>query len=460
MQTERKQINKTALLIMFSISGFLTPFIAGSLNLALPSIGKEFNMDVVAIGWIATAFLLSATVFLLPFGRLADIYGRKKIFLVGSSLFTLTSLLSIFAGSGTYLIVMSVIKGLSCAMLWGTTNAIIVSVFPANERGKAIGYSVSAVSLVSSLGPVLGGMMTQNWGWRSIFYLTTALGLTVVIMCFLLLKQEWKESQGEKFDYPGSVIYAVSIVALLYGSTLFPNWKGYALTSMGIMFFIIFSLYEDKQEHPVFNIDILLKNKQYAMSNVASLLNYSAAFALPFLLSLYLQYVKGIKPQETGFVLLASPIMVMLGSPFAGKLSDRRNPGVVASIGMGMVAISLFVLSIIIGTTTSILTIILLLMLFGTGLSLFSSPNTNAVMSALHNKNLGVGSSVLSTVRTFGKMLSMGISMFVLTVVVGKIKITPQVLPQFISAVRISCLVFGILSVVGGIASLARIRSK
>jgi EmrB/QacA subfamily drug resistance transporter len=460
MPSEKKHTNKTALLIMFSISGFLTPFIAGSLNLALPSIGKEFNMNVVSIGWIATAFLLSATVFLLPFGRLADIYGRKKIYIIGSSLFALTSFLSIFAWSGTYLITVRIIQGMSCAMLWGTSTAILISVFPANERGKAIGYNVSAVYLGSSLGPVLGGMMTQNWGWRSIFYLTTALGLTVVIMCFRLLKQEWKEAQGEKFDYPGSLMYAVSIILLLYGSTLFPDWKGYAFTFSGIILFILFSIYEDRLEHPVFNIDILLKNKLFALSNLAALLNYCAAFALPFLLSLYLQYVKGLQPQDAGFVLLASPIMMMLASPFAGRLSDSRNPGAVASIGMGMVAIALFVFSIIIGTTTSKITIISLLMLFGTGLGLFSSPNTNAAMSALHTKNLGVGSSILSTMRTFGQMLSMGISMFILTIVVGKVKISPQVLPPFISATRISCLVFGILSVAGVFASLSRIRSK
>jgi predicted MFS family arabinose efflux permease len=245
---------------------------------------------------------------------------------------------------------------------------------------------------------------------------------------------------------------------MLYGSTLIPEWHGYAISAAGVLIFLAFCWYEDRLEHPVFNIDILLKNKLFAMSNLAALLNYCAAFALPFLLSLYLQYVKGMDPRAAGFVLLASPIMMMLGSPFSGRFSDRTNPGVVASIGMGMVAVALFVFSVIIGSTTSIPLIVGLLMLFGTGLSLFSSPNTNAAMSALHKKHLGIGSSLLSTMRTFGQMLSMGVTMFILSLIVGKVKISPDVLPQFISATKLSCLVFGVLCVGGIFASLARVR--
>jgi EmrB/QacA subfamily drug resistance transporter len=445
---------------MFSISGFLTPFIGASLNLALPAIGREFGMNVVSIGWVATAFLLAATVCLLPFGRLADIYGRKKLFLIGSSLFTLTCLASIFANSGHALIIIRIIQGMSCAMLWSTSTAILISVFPPQERGKAIGYNVAAVYLGSSMGPVLGGIMTQTWGWRSIFYLTTFLGAIVVIMCYTLLKQEWKEAAGESFDITGTIIYTLAIVSMLFGSTLFPQWQGYALTISGLGLIGFFCWFEDRQQHPVFNIDIMLKNRLFAMSNLAALLNYCAAFALPFLLSLYLQYVKGLQPRETGLILLSSPVMMMLGSPFAGRLSDRINPGVVTSLGMSMVAIALFILSLVIGMETSLVVIILLLMLFGTGLSLFSSPNTNAAMGALETKNLGVGSSVLSTMRTFGQMLSMGVSMFVLTIMVGKVKVSPEVLPQFITAAKMSCLIFGMLCVGGVFASLARVRSK
>lgn len=451
-------MNRFALLFMFNISAFLTPFIAGSLNLALPSIGSEFSMDIVSLGWIATVFLLSATVFLVPFGRLADIYGRRRIYQLGTSLFTISSLLCIFATSGTFLLIARIIQGISCAMLWSTSTAILVSIFPAEERGKVLGYNVGSVYLGSSLGPVLGGMMTQAWGWRSIFYLTTLLGLIVSFMTFRILNREWKEADGERFDLIGSLLYGLAIVAILYGSTLLPIWNGYVLMGIGVLLLLGFCLLERHLQHPVFNIDMLLKNRPFAMSNLAALFNYCAAFALPFLLSLYMQYAKGMAPRDAGLVLLASPIMMMLCAPLSGRISDKVNPGLVASVGMSITAVALFAIAIVIGTNSSLSLIIVLLMVFGTGLGFFSTPNTNAAMSAIEKKSLGVGSSILNTMRTLGQMLSMAISMLILTIIVGKVKVTPSVLPQFVGSVKLSCLIFGILCVIGALASLARGR--
>jgi EmrB/QacA subfamily drug resistance transporter len=451
-------MNKNTLLLMFSISGFLTPFIAGALNLALPAIGAQFEMNVVALGWVATAFLLSTTVFLLPFGRLADIHGRTRMFKMGIIAFTITSFLSSIAQSGNQLIVFRVLQGISCAMIFGTSMAILICVFPAAERGKAIGLNVAAVYLGSSLGPVLGGIMTARWGWRSLFYLVTAMGLLVIVMSFRLLKQEWCDAKGEKFDVKGSLLYGVAMIALIYGSTLIPALSGFLLTGTGLLLLAVFCWLEDKLEHPVFDIDLMLKNRVFAFSNLAALINYSASFALPFVMSLYLQYVKAMNPRQAGMILLASPLMMMLSSPLAGRLSDRINPAIVATTGMGLVALALLILGIVIGFTTSLTLIFCLLLIFGTGLGLFSSPNTNAALGALDRKFLGVGSSVLSTMRTVGQMFSMGITMLLLTLIVGKVQISTHVLPEFVQTSRIAFLIFAFLCILGMFASLARKR--
>lgn len=298
--------------------------------------------------------------------------------------------------------------------------------------------------------------MTQNWGWRSLFYLTSTLGAAVIIMALRFLKGEWREAHGEKFDFHGSLLYGISLILLLYGTTVLPEFSGYLMILAGLLLLGLFCLFEDKQKHPVFDIDLMLKNRVFAMSNLAALLNYCAAFALPFLLSLYLQYVRGMEPRSAGLALLASPIMMMLGSPLAGRLSDRIDPGIVASIGMSMVAAALFLFALLISSATSISLIVGLLIIFGSGLSLFSSPNTNAAMGSLSSKHLGVGSSVLSTMRTVGQMISMGISMLVMTVMIGKVKVSGENLPQLISSVRISFIIFGVLCVLGVFASLAR----
>jgi EmrB/QacA subfamily drug resistance transporter len=441
---------------MFGLCGFMNPFIGGALNLALPSIGKEFSMNVVALGWVATSFLLSTTVFLLPFGRLADIHGRKKIFIIGLIGFTLTSFLCSLAQTGTQLIIARVIQGMGGAMVFGTMTAILISVFPKEERGKAIGWNVASIYLGSSMGPVLGGFMTQNWGWRSLFYLTSSLGAITIILMLFFLKGEWKEAHGEKFDLMGSFVYGISLVLMLYGSTVLPDMSGYIMVTAGLILLVIFCVFEDHLKHPVFDIDLMMKNRVFAMSNLAALLNYCAAFALPFLLSFFLQYVKNMDPRQAGLILLASPIMMMLGSPLAGRLSDRIDPGIVASIGMGMVAIALLALGFFLSFKISTTLIFGLLLLFGSGLSLFSSPNTNAAMGALSPKQFGVGSSLLSTMRTVGQMTSMGISMLVMTLTIGKVMINNENLPQLIKSARISFLVFGILCIFGVLASLAR----
>ena len=445
---------------MFGLCGFMNPFIGSALNLALPQIGNEFGMNVVALGWVASSFLLSTTVFLLPFGRLADIHGRRRVFVIGIIGFSITSFLCSLAHSGTFLIVARIFQGMMGAMVFGTTTAILTTVFPPQERGKALGWNVAAIYLGSSMGPVLGGFMTQLWGWRSLFYLTSSLGLIVIAMTSFILKGEWREAHGEKFDLHGSVLYGISLILVLYGTTVLPELTGYIMIASGLFLLVLFCIFEDKQKHPVFDIDLLVKNRVFAMSNLAALLNYCAAFALPFMLSLYLQYVKGMEPRQAGLILLASPVMMMLGSPIAGRLSDRINPGIVASVGMGMVAIALFIFAIFISAGTNVTLVICLLVLFGSGLSLFSSPNTNAAMGALTSKFLGVGSSVLSTMRTVGQMISMGISMLVMTLIIGRVKVSTENLPQLIQSVRISFIVFGILCVLGVFASLARGRDK
>jgi multidrug resistance protein len=174
--------HKIKLLFMFGLCGFLTPFIGGAINLSLPFIGKEFGMTIVSLSWIATTYLLSTTVFLVPFGRLADILGRKKIFIHGASIFTLATLLCCLANSGTFLIIARAIQGLGSAMIFGTSMAILISIFPPKERGKAIGINLAGVYLGSSLGPVLGGTITHYWSWRGIFLLTAILGAVVVYM--------------------------------------------------------------------------------------------------------------------------------------------------------------------------------------------------------------------------------------------------------------------------------------
>jgi EmrB/QacA subfamily drug resistance transporter len=438
-------------LITATLAAFMTPFMGSSINIALPSIGKEFGADAVMLGWIATAFLLTAAMSLVPLGRVADIKGRKLVFLSGDIIFTAGSLFSALSISAEMLILSRAVQGIGAAMIFGTGVAILTSVFPPGQRGKVLGINVAAVYTGLSLGPFLGGFLTQHLGWRSIFFFNIPIGILIAILVVWKLKEEWAEAKGESFDFTGSAIYCAMLVLITLGvSSPHP-----ALIGSGILLLIIFVLWEARIEHPVLEIRLFRYNVTFAFSNLAALLNYSATFALTFLLSLYLQYIRGLTPQNAGLILIFQPFVMALLSPLAGWLSDKIEPKVVASAGMAVLTAGLFIFSSIEADTPEML-IIGNLIFLGFGYALFSSPNTNAIMGSVERKFLGVASATLSTMRTVGQMLSMAMVMLILSIYVGRAEIIPELYPSLLKSIKTSFLIFSALCFTGIFASLAR----
>ena len=446
---------KRIVLIIAVLAGFITPFDGSAVNIALPAMGKEFHMDAIALSWVATAYLLAAAVFLVPFGKIADIYGRKKIFLYGIVIFSLASLIMTMVPSTEMLIGVRVIQGLGSAMIFGTGVAIVTSVFPPGERGRALGIYITAVYIGLSIGPFLGGLMTQYLGWRSIFFVNVPIGISAVLLILWKLKGEWAECRGERFDLTGSVIYGVAVVAVIYGFSVLPDLIGAVLLVMGIVGAVIFAIYEMRIPVPVLDITLLTKNRVFAMSNLSALINYSATFAVTFLLSLYLQYTKGFTSGHAGAILVVQPIVMATISPIAGKLSDRIESRIVASAGMAFTAIGLFLL-IFLTEATSLWYLTLTLIVLGIGFGLFSSPNTNAIMSSVEKRFYGVASGMNGTMRLLGQMLSMGIAMMIFAIFVGPVEITPEYYPKFVLSLHYAFILFTVLCTIGIFASLVR----
>jgi len=447
--------SKGVVLLVATIASFLFPFMLSAVNIALPSIGKELSLDAVTLGWIATAYLLSSATFLVPFGRIADIYGRKKIFTCGIVIITLSSLFSGMANSATMLISFRVFQGSGGAMLAGTAVALLTTVFPANERGKVLGINVAATYIGLSLGPVLGGVLTQHFGWRSIFFLSAFLGLAVIGVVLWKLKGEWTGAKGERFDFVGSLIYILGLVALVYGFTLLPAMSGVGLIVGGAIGLSAFTRWEMRTKSPVLNISLFKNSKAFTFSNLAALINYSATFAITFLMSLYLQYLKGFNPESAGLILVAMPAMQAIFSPLAGRLSDRIEPRLIASAGMVLTTVGLIVF-IFLNKETPLGLIIGNLILIGFGFALFSSPNTNAVMSSAPKTAYGVASATLATMRQVGMVLSMGIAMLMFALYIGRVQITPEYYPLFQQSMKTSFIIFAVLCFGGIFASLAR----
>jgi EmrB/QacA subfamily drug resistance transporter len=451
--------SKGAVLLVTTMASFVFPFMASAVNIALPSLGKELSLDAVTLGWIATAYLLSSAALLVPFGRIADIYGRKRIFACGIGIFTFSSLLSGLANSATMLIAWRVLQGIGGAMLAGTAVALLTTVFPANERGKVLGTIVAAAYLGLSLGPVLGGVLTQHLGWRSIFLIGALLGLLVLGVVLWKLKGEWTGAKGERFDFAGSVIYVLGLVALVYGFTLLPAMSGAGLIIGGTIGLLAFTRWETRTRSPVLDISLFINSKAFTFSNLAALINYSATFAVTFLISLYLQYMKGFNPQNAGLILVAMPAVQAVFSPLTGRLSDRIEPRLIASAGMVLNTVGL-ILFIFLNEETPLKLIIGNLILIGFGFALFVSPNTNAVMSSAPKTAYGVASAMLATMRQVGMVLSMGVAMLMFALYVGRVQITPEYYSLFQQSMKTSFIIFAILCFGGIFASLARGRVR
>ena len=454
-ESSKDNTSKRSVLLVATFAAFLTPFLSSAVNLALPAIGRDLHASAIGLGWVISSFLLSAAIFLLPFGRLADIVGRKKIFTLGIFLFTVSTFLIIFSGSISTLIALRIIQGISSAMIFSTSLAIITSVFRPGERGRAMGINITATYLGLSLGPVIGGLLTQYLGWRSIFAFLVPFGVVSLILINRKIKTEWAEASGEKFDWWGSVVYGLALASFMYGFSILPSTPGWFSIGLGILLAAGFIIFENLISNPVFDIKLILRNRVFAFSGLAALINYSATSAIGFFISLYLQYLKGLDARTAGLIMISQPVAMTLLSPIAGKLSDKRNPGVIASAGMGLTAAGLVLLCFINATTPNY-AIVFLLLLLGTGFGLFSSPNSNAIMSSVERRHLGVASGVVGTMRMIGQMMSMGIAMMLISLYIGKGTINPATYPQFLSGMRTGFVIFSVLSVLGIFASLAR----
>ncbi|MDR1130105.1 MAG: MFS transporter, partial [Prevotellaceae bacterium] len=394
-----------------------------------------------------------------PFARLADLFGRKKVFILGLALFGISTFLCGLSFSGTMLIALRALAGLGSAMMFGTSMAILVSIFPPAHRGKVIGINTSVVYFALASGPFLGGLLTQHAGWQSLFFLVGLLGIVVAIFAMTIFKQEWTEAKGEHFDYIGSTIYAAGLFGLIFGFSKLPDVSGFILTAAGIVCVIVFVICELKEKQPIFNVRIFSGNKIFGLSCLSALVNYACTSAVAFMLSLYLQYIRGFTPQNAGLILIVQACVQCVTSFYAGRLSDRLNPATLATSGMGIIVVGLTGL-IFVTPCSSMAFIVLLLFLLGFGFGLFSSPNSNVIMSSVDKKYYGQASATMGTMRLTGQAFSMGIATMAISLSMGNRIITPELHEDFMKSFHITFIIFTVLCMAGTYTSSFRLKKN
>lgn len=444
-----------SLLFIICLGASLVPFMSSALNLALPYINEDLSLDAVTSGWIPTSYMLSTAILQIPCARIADMIGRRKVFINGVVLFTIFSVLSGLATTGASLIVYRLLTGVGSAMMFGTSTAILTSSVPAEKRGSALGTISAVVYFSLAAGPFIGGLLTQYLSWHSLFFVSAFVSLIVTIGAFFVIKDDWKEETKSKFDVVGSILFAVAISSLIFGFAELPHVSGFIFIGIGIIFLLYFGFYEKKQEYPVFNIRVFLSNRVFRLSSIAALINYSATFAISFMLSLYLQYVRGLSSRDAGIILIVQSLVQSLVSLKSGKLSDKMSATFLTTLGMAIIAVGLVGLCFI-TETTSYYYLVVMLVLLGLGFGIFSSPNTNVVMSSVEKKNYGLASATLGTMRLTGQSFSMGIAIMAISLMVGNVKLSSSVSMELISSMRITFVIFFILCVFGVYASSVR----
>jgi MFS family permease len=448
------------LLVAITLCGFLGAFTVSATNIALPMIESEFRVSALALSWIPLAYVLATAAALMPMGRIADLHGHKRSFIWGLRVFAALLLATAFAPSAEVLMALRAAQGIAGALAITASTAIVTFAYPLKERGRALGLFAAGPYLGFTLGPVLGGVVIHNSGWRTLFLVVGALGVAnCLIPLWRLRGVEWRQPKRARFDILGSALYAMALPALLLGFTSLPSLLGTILVVAGAAGLATFIWWEKRAADPLLNVGLFRHNRVFAFSNMAAFISYASTLAVTFLMSLYLQYTRGLNPQTAGFVLVAGAFVQAAFSPVAGRAADRIEARLVASAGMCLCVLGLLGL-VFVGEDTAYWYVVAMLCLLGLGFAFFAAPITHAVMGSVEKRHVGVASSTLATVRWAGQNLSIGLAGLILAIVVGGQAIEPAVYPRILTAVRISFVVLTVLCVLGVAASLVGPRRE
>ncbi|WP_299579550.1 MFS transporter [uncultured Sunxiuqinia sp.] len=446
MQWTRAQIS---IIAVVAVTSFMGTFLISSVNIALPAIERDFGLDAVSLSWVITSFLLATAMFLLPVGRLGDLKGVRRLFKFGVLVFTLSSLACGLAPSGFWLILFRYVQGVGAAFTSTTGPAILVSAFLPRHRGRVLGLAVSAVYLGLAFGPFAGGLLTQYLGWRSIFLVATFFGGIAVLVAYLFLgKDEMRQEKPAQIAFGGTIFYMLGLVALVYGSAHIDKPLGWLLMGAGSFALLGFWWMESRSTAPVIDTRLFTRNRLFAFSNLAALINYSATFAIVFLLSLYLQKIQSLSPRDAGTILIAQPIMMAIFSPMAGRLSDRIQPRYLATLGMSMCTLGLAAFAFL-AESTPIGLIVALLVWVGLGFAFFSSPNMNTIMSSVDKSQYGLASGSAATMRVLGQIVSMTIATLFFAAMLGGEAVEQVSDALFLKVVKWGFISFSLISVLG-----------
>ena len=445
-----------AVVLACYISGFIAPLLSTMMNLSLINIGEEFGTGSHDLAYINSAFLLASVIFMVPFARLADIIGKKKMFVIGLLIIVVGCFVACLAPNFWVVVLGRSIIGMGAASLATMSIALITDVTPKERRGTVMGYNTMFIYMGLSLGPAIGGTLNDLIGWRLLFLLTVPLAVISILLMVKGFRREIYADPDGLFDTRSSVIYGIAILLSMAGIMNLPQTWAIICTVIGLVFLALFVKTQIGNDECILNMG-LFKNWQFSGSNLAAFMSYGSSYSISFFLALYLQSIGQLSATEAGFLMITQPVVQCIFSPIWGKVTDKmQNKIILPTVGMAITAISIATY-IFYDLNTSITMVLISMTIGGIGFSMFSAPNTTLIMSSVPREHSSEASAVLAVMRQTGMMLSMGIAMYFITTIMGSTdNLGPETYDLFLQVMSTSMTVCLIMCIIGTITSAFR----
>jgi len=430
-------------------------------NVALPSIERSLHISIAQLEWIVTAYALVFAALMITGGKLADLYGRRRIFVVGLAIFTLSSLACGFAPSSGFLIGARAFQGIGAALMNPATLSIITATFPPKQRGQAIGIWAGVSAMALAIGPLAGGLIVDNINWNWIFFVNVPVGVLGIVVAKFFIDESRDTSHEQSIDLPGLATSAAGLFALSY-ALIEGNAKGWAsaeilsLFAVAAVLLVAFVLLESRQRLPMLDLS-LFKIGSFVGANVVAMLVSLGMFGVFFFVSLYIQNILGYSPTKAGAAFLPMTILIILFAPIAGKQSDRIGSRWLMGGGMTVLGISLLLYQRV-GLHSTFWTLLPAMVLGGVGMAFVMSPMTSAAMGAVPIDKAGVGSGVLNSFRQVGGALGIAVMGAILASYLHVPATTPLGKQQYVDGLHAALLVSALIAFAAAAVAVALVR--
>lgn len=464
-----KRYSNPKVLFSTSLGSFITPFTSSVISFSVPEIGHFLKVSFTLMVWVPMAYLIALPSLMILFGKLSDIFGRSRFYLLGLIIFGTGAILATFSKGVYFLIFSTLVMGVGGSFLSVNSTAIVSSVYPPEARGGALGINAMSVYLGLTSAPTMAGLLIELLGWKSLFYLVAAFSFLSVIPVYLFLRKVDIPMRERSIDFVGFVAFLISILTIvlyLSFSEIYGWFSTIYLLIIGIAILLLFVMYERNKTEPILDLSLFTKNRTFSAANFTAFLNYISTFAIVFVFSIYFSVIAGLTPSKSGLILTVEPVLMVIFSPISGRLSDKFGSRGLASLGMLIISIGFFFIYLIIGSISPY-QLVWPLGVIGIGFGLFSAPNTNSVMGSVDRKDSGTASGTLGTMRFVGQLMSLALMSTLLAESMPRnmlielfsgisANLTVSDVAGFLAGLRMVMLLSGILSLIGVFTSLVR----